>query len=133
MCLSTCLPMCALQPLCLTDIWIQGSLVLISHSVLSLTFGHKHFGAKCYLNMNVHRDGLPVVVELLVQRALEMQLVGRHHELLGHLHAWLVPDFAWGVHYLGGKEARQKKKPKTGSVSTVHALLGTTAARPSLQ
>jgi hypothetical protein len=35
--------------------------------------------------MHVDGDGLPVVVELLVQAALKMQLVWRHHELLAHL------------------------------------------------
>ncbi len=40
---------------------------------------------KTDLNMNIDGDGLPVVVELLVQAALQVQLVWRHHELFAHL------------------------------------------------
>lgn len=50
------------------------------------------------LYMNVDGDRLAVVIELFVQRSLQVQLVRAHHELLAHLDRRLFALLARSVH-----------------------------------
>ena len=50
------------------------------------------------LYVDIYGDRLSVVIELLVKRRFQVQLVGAHHEFLAHLHRRLLPLLTRGVH-----------------------------------
>lgn len=56
------------------------------------------------LYVNIDSNRLSVVVELFIERSLQMKFVWAHHELFADLHWRLLALLAWCVHDLPNRQ-----------------------------
>ena len=96
------------------------SVGIIRHTSLTRYFHFLDAFVRIVLYVDIDSDRFAVVIEFLIKRRLQVQLVGTHHELFAHLHRRLLALFTRCIHNLPNSQSNRvpvQTKIKTIKVS----------------